>query len=85
MAPYFGLTGGWLTFWVTVACATDMTLFGYDQGVFGGVIVTQDFLDTLKLNGKTSLVATVTALYDIGSSFFSLASGLMHMKGIGLM
>ena len=35
MAPYFGLKGGWLTFWVTVACATDMTLFGYDQGVFG--------------------------------------------------
>ncbi|OKL56481.1 hypothetical protein UA08_08106 [Talaromyces atroroseus] len=32
--PYFGLTGGWLTFWVTVACATDMSLFGYDQGVF---------------------------------------------------
>lgn len=24
MAPYFGLKGGWLTFWVTVACATDM-------------------------------------------------------------
>ncbi|CAG7924046.1 unnamed protein product [Penicillium olsonii] len=32
--PYFGLTGGWLTFWLTVACATDMMLFGYDQGVF---------------------------------------------------
>lgn len=32
---YFGLRGGWLTFWVTVACATDMMLFGYDQGVFG--------------------------------------------------
>lgn len=28
---YFGLRGGWLTFWVTVACGTDMTLFGYDQ------------------------------------------------------
>lgn len=28
MVPYFGLKGGWLTFWVTVACATDMTLFG---------------------------------------------------------
>lgn len=27
--PYFGLKGGWLTFWITVACATDMTLFGY--------------------------------------------------------
>lgn len=24
MAPYFGMTGGWLTFWVTVACATDV-------------------------------------------------------------
>lgn len=33
--PYFGLKRGWLTFWVTVACATDMMLFGYDQGVFG--------------------------------------------------
>jgi hypothetical protein len=32
--PYFGFTGGWLTFWITVACATDMTLFGYDQAVF---------------------------------------------------
>ena len=28
---YFGMTGTWLTVWVTVACATDMTLFGYDQ------------------------------------------------------
>jgi len=25
---YFGLKGGWLVFWITVACATDMTLFG---------------------------------------------------------
>ena len=45
-----------------------MTLFGYDQGVFGGVIVTKDFLDTLNLGGKshTGLLGTVTALYDIG-------------------
>jgi hypothetical protein len=28
---YFGFKGGWLVFWITVACATDMTLFGYDQ------------------------------------------------------
>ncbi|KAF2502553.1 general substrate transporter [Lophium mytilinum] len=69
MKPYFGLKGPWLTFWVTIACATDMTLFGYDQGVFGGVLVTQDFLDTLDLNGKTTLQSTVTALYDIGCFF----------------
>ena len=36
---YFGLKGGWLTFWVSVACSTDMTLFGYDQGVFGTIIL----------------------------------------------
>ena len=35
MKPYFGMTGAWLTFWVSVACSTDMALFGYDQGVFG--------------------------------------------------
>jgi MFS family permease len=87
MKPYFGLRGGWLTFWVTVACATDMvcplfsfqcilltyfqTLFGYDQGVFGGVIVTDDFLDTLGLQGpeNTGTVGTVTAIYDIGCFF----------------
>ena len=60
--PYFGLKGGWLTFWITVACATDMTLFGYDQGVFGGVIVTPDFLDVHNLAGpsKTSLLGQNT-------------------------
>ncbi|KAF2148808.1 general substrate transporter [Myriangium duriaei CBS 260.36] len=72
--PYFGLKAGWLTFWVTVACATDMSLFGYDQGVFGGVVVTQDFLDTLNLAGptKTNLLSTVTAIYDIGCFFGSI-------------
>ncbi|KAI4200267.1 MAG: hypothetical protein LQ350_004015 [Teloschistes chrysophthalmus] len=76
MAPYFGMTGGWLTFWVSVACATDMTLFGYDQGVFGGVVVTQDYLDTLDLDGPehTSLLGTVTAIYDIGCFFGAVAA-----------
>ncbi|KAH8198780.1 hypothetical protein TruAng_007055 [Truncatella angustata] len=64
--PYFGLKGAWLTFWVTVACATDMTLFGYDQGVFGGVIVTPDFLDLLGIADNATMQSTVTAIYDIG-------------------
>jgi MFS family permease len=28
--------------------------------------VTQDFLDQLHLDGRTSLISTVTAIYDIG-------------------
>ncbi|CAJ0547200.1 Ff.00g018270.m01.CDS01 [Fusarium sp. VM40] len=61
---FFGFRGGWLTFWITVACATDMTLFGYDQGVFSGVVVTQDFLKLHNLVGptKTNLLDTVTAI-----------------------
>jgi len=41
------------------------------QGVFGGVIVTQDYLDTMNLNGptKTALLGTVTAIYDVGCAF----------------
>lgn len=69
MAPYFGLQSEWLTFWVTVACATDMTLFGYDQGVFGGVVVTPDYLNQLNLNNNSSLLGTVTAIYDVGCFF----------------
>ncbi|KAJ5234068.1 uncharacterized protein N7469_005834 [Penicillium citrinum] len=50
------------------ACATDMTLFGYDQGVFSGVVITQDFLEIHDLVGptKTKILSTVTAIYDVG-------------------
>ncbi|KAE8357822.1 general substrate transporter [Aspergillus caelatus] len=51
--PYFGLKGA--------ACATDMSLFGYDQGLFGGVVVAEDFL--------TKTPSTVTAIYDVGCFF----------------
>lgn len=42
----------------------------------GGVIVTQDFLDTLNLSGPehTSLLGTVTALYDVGCFFGAVAA-----------
>ncbi|ETS79393.1 hypothetical protein PFICI_09246 [Pestalotiopsis fici W106-1] len=65
---WFGFRGGWLTFWITVACATDMALFGYDQGVFSGVVITQDYLDVHDLNGseKTNLLSIVTSIYAVG-------------------
>ncbi|CAD0022586.1 unnamed protein product [Aureobasidium pullulans] len=71
---YFGMTGTWLTVWVTVACATDMTLFGYDQGVFGGVVVTQDYINQLNLADNASLLSTITAIYDIGCFFGAIAA-----------
>lgn len=53
-----------------------MTLFGYDQGVFGGVIVTPDFLKTTGLGGaaNTTLLGTVTAIYDVGCFFGAIAA-----------
>ncbi|OQD77091.1 hypothetical protein PENDEC_c003G01990 [Penicillium decumbens] len=87
--PYFGLTGGWLTFWVTVACATDMSLFGYDQGVFSGVVITKDFLEVHDLVGptKTKTLSTVTAIYDVGCFFgavfaFTIGERLGRKKAI---
>ncbi|KAF2098073.1 general substrate transporter [Rhizodiscina lignyota] len=74
MAPYFGMTGAKLTFWVTVACATDMTLFGYDQGVFGGVVVTPDYINVMGLQNNSSLLGTITAIYDIGCFFGAIAA-----------
>lgn len=45
-----------------------MALFGYDQGVFSGVVITQDYLDVHNLNGpgKTDTLSIITAIYDIG-------------------
>ncbi|KIW03943.1 uncharacterized protein PV09_04781 [Verruconis gallopava] len=43
-----------------------MTLFGYDQGVFGGVVVTSDYLNIMNLRTNNTLLATVTAIYDVG-------------------
>lgn len=74
--PYFGLTGGWLTTWITIACATDMTLFGYDQAVFSGVVVTQNFLELHNLVGptRTEMLATVSAIYAVGCFFGALVA-----------
>ncbi|KAL9709067.1 hypothetical protein Ac2012v2_007881 [Leucoagaricus gongylophorus] len=71
--PYFGMTGIQLNVWMTVACTTAMTLFGYDQGVFGGIIVTQDFLDTMG-DPDPNLQGTIVSLYDIGCFFGAIST-----------
>ncbi|KAK0200264.1 general substrate transporter [Desarmillaria ectypa] len=71
--PYFGLTGTTLNAWVNVACITAMTLFGYDQGVFGGIIVTDDFLKQMGYP-DSSLQGTIVSLYDIGCFIGAMGS-----------
>ncbi|KAK6071374.1 hypothetical protein SCUP234_09688 [Seiridium cupressi] len=86
---WFGFRGGWLTFWITVACATDMALFGYDQGVFSGVVISSDYLNVHDLNGseKTNLLSIVTSIYAVGCFFgaimaFSIGERLGRKKTI---
>lgn len=77
--PYFGMTGTKLNVWVTVACTTAMTLFGYDQGVFGGIIVTEDFLETMG-NPNPELQGTIVSLYDIGCFFGAIGAFIFGDK-----
>ncbi|KAL2857997.1 general substrate transporter [Aspergillus pseudoustus] len=60
--------GNRLTFWFAVGCGADMALYGYDQGVFGGVVISPDYLRVHNLEGpeKTELLSTVTAIYNVG-------------------
>ncbi|KAF8197103.1 hypothetical protein BJ912DRAFT_1020959 [Pholiota molesta] len=67
------MTGTMLNVWITVACTTAMTLFGYDQGVFGGIIVTPDFLQTMG-NPNPNLQGTIVSLYDIGCFFGAMSA-----------
>jgi len=52
---------------ITFACSSGFFLFGYDQGVFSGVIVTPYFLETFN-NPDAGLLGTINAIYDIGGA-----------------
>ncbi|KAI6908160.1 general substrate transporter [Hortaea werneckii] len=78
--PYFGLRGNALTAWLTLACATDMTLFGYDQGVFSGVIVSDNFLDLHGIAGQSELISITTAIYNIGCFLGAIGAAIYGDK-----
>ncbi|KAB8277247.1 general substrate transporter [Aspergillus minisclerotigenes] len=66
-----------------------MSLFGYDQGLFSGVVVTEDFLVVHDVVGtsKTKTLSTVTAIYDVGCFFgalvaFGIGERLVRKKSI---
>ncbi|KAL6717807.1 hypothetical protein ACLMJK_003892 [Lecanora helva] len=50
---------------ISVAAATVMCLFGYEQGVFGGIIVGQEFQEYFH-EPSPSLTGFVTSVYDLG-------------------
>ncbi|KAJ5168136.1 uncharacterized protein N7482_003730 [Penicillium canariense] len=46
MKPYFGLRGGALNIMISIIAGLDFLLFGYDQGVMGGLLTLNSFVAT---------------------------------------
>ena len=69
------LRGGALIAVILAASGLDFLLFGYDQGLFGGILAGQGFLDMLG-NPSPTLTGLVTAVYDIGCALGAVAAFL---------
>ncbi|KAK5136777.1 hypothetical protein LTR08_002073 [Meristemomyces frigidus] len=50
---------------ISVAAGTVMTLFGYEQGVFGGIILGRDFLEYFD-DPSPAMQGFLTSVYDLG-------------------
>ncbi|OAL63401.1 sugar transporter STL1 [Trichophyton rubrum] len=62
---YLGGSGDKLTIWISIAASTVLIFYGYDQGVFGNVLIGEDFLQTMGYP-STNLQGTMTSVYNIG-------------------
>ncbi|KAJ0420936.1 general substrate transporter [Aspergillus carlsbadensis] len=58
---------------ITAACGAGFLLFGYDQGVFGGLLDNDHFLRTFG-NPNVTIQGQIVATYDIGCIIGTLAS-----------
>ena len=50
---------------ISAVCTVAFVLFGYDQGVFSGIVGNEDFLATVN-NPNPSLLGIIVAIYNLG-------------------
>ncbi|KAI0125196.1 general substrate transporter [Xylariales sp. AK1849] len=62
---YLGGSGEGLTVWISIAASTVLVFYGYDQGVFGNILVKDDFLKTVGYPNVTDQ-GTMTSVYNLG-------------------
>ena len=67
------LRGNTLIFVILITSGMDFLLFGYDQGLFGGILAGEYFQDMLGHPGPT-MSGLVTAIYDIGCALGAVVS-----------
>jgi hypothetical protein len=69
--PAANIRGAALQSLITFPCSSGFYLFGFDQGVFSGMIMTPYFLDTVH-QSDANLLRTINAIYDIGGAIGAL-------------
>jgi len=62
---YLGGSGERLTVWISIAASTVLIFYGYDQGVFGNVIISENFLHTFGYP-SANMQGVMTSIYNIG-------------------
>lgn len=53
---------------IAITCGQAFFLFGYDQGVFGGLITNSNFLDTIS-HPAPGLLGIIVSIYNLGCLF----------------
>ncbi|KAF2875994.1 hypothetical protein BDV95DRAFT_603372 [Massariosphaeria phaeospora] len=76
--PYY-FAGPRLHTAISVAAGTVMCLFGYEQGVFGGIMVGRPFL-TFFQDPSLPVLGFVTSVYDLGCFFGAILSSFVGEK-----
>ncbi|PGH20429.1 hypothetical protein AJ80_03575 [Polytolypa hystricis UAMH7299] len=64
-SKFLGGSGTGLTVWISIAASTVLIFYGYDQGVFGNVLIGEDFLRTMGYP-STNMQGTMTSVYNLG-------------------
>ncbi|PSK33923.1 High-affinity glucose transporter [Elsinoe australis] len=64
---------------VTITCLQAFLLFGYDQGVFGGLVTNDDFLNTFG-RPNSSLLGIIVSIYNIGCLLGCIANFIFGTK-----
>ncbi|KAK2744638.1 hypothetical protein FQN57_004243 [Myotisia sp. PD_48] len=72
------LSGFWLLFFITLGNAATMCWFGYDQGVFSGVLISEDFLETFPDIRRANVNGITSSCFSLGAflgCMFAVATG----------
>ena len=75
------LRGHLLVAAITSACSSGFLLFGYDQGVMSGIVISHYWLSSMGMP-STLMIGTITALYDVGA-FLGAISAAFTAESLG--